>query len=295
MEPQNNTTANLLAQATNGDALEEQFSDIRAEMVARFQLLPEQLQNVIKGSDYQKKLMQISKDHGLTFDQLSTLELETTMVLIGMTRPEEYRDELQTELKKNDDEVNPIVEAVNEQVFGQIRTALAHLYEGKKDPAEVLTGTTAPSVTTPAPAAVTPVIASAPVTQTTPTPQSAPLTAPMVHMTPSTMSMPKGSLSNEEKSMLEKTGVILTDTQMKPAGQMPMQTPKPSITMPNRGDILRGIENPPKAPMIQMDKLSMPLSGIPKKETDYSLPKAGSAPAAPAPTKASDPYRESIG
>jgi hypothetical protein len=286
MEPQNNTTANLLAQATNNDVLEEQFSDIRAEMIARFQLLPEQLQNVIKGSDYQKKLMQIAKDHGLTFDQLSTLELETTMVLIGMTRPEEYRDELQAELKKNDEEIDPIVAAVNDQVLGQIRTALAHLYEGKKDPAEVLMAAPSAPVATVAP--VTPAVAPV-------VPQSTPMAAPMIHMTPSTMSMPKGSLSNDEKSMLEKTGVILTDTQMKPAGQMPMQSPKPSITRPNRGDILRGIENPPKAPMIQMDKLSMPLSGIPKKETDYSLPKAGGAPAAPAPTKASDPYRESVG
>lgn len=274
MEPQNNTTANLLAQATNTDALDGQFADIQTEMVARFQLLPEQLQNVIKGSDYQKKLMQIAKDHGLTFDQLSTLELETTMVLIGMTRPEEYRDELQTELKKTDAEIDPVVAAVNDQVFGQIRTALERLYEAKKDPSDVL-----PSQT--------PVAAPAPIATPTPTPT-------VTHLTPSTMSMPKNTLSTEEKSMLEKTGVILTDTQIKPTAQTPIQTPKPSITMQNRGEILRGIENPPKAPAFSMDKLSTPLSGIPKKETDYSLPKTGSTPPPTAPT-VSDPYRESIG
>ena len=65
--------------------------------------------------------------------------------------------------------------------------------------------------------------------------------------------------------------------------------------MNQRGEILRGIENPPKAPSasIGFDKLSAPLSGMPKKETDYTLPKTNT-PAPASTVRAVDPYRESV-
>ena len=80
---------------------EEKYANIQAELRTRFELLPEDLQNLIKSSEYQEKLFNIAKKYKWTYEQLGTLELETTMVLLGMTHPEKYADDLAKELNSN--------------------------------------------------------------------------------------------------------------------------------------------------------------------------------------------------
>ena len=310
-------------QNPNADAeLDDQFADVREEMKQRFALLPEQLQKVIMGSDYQQKLFDIAKANKLTYDELSTLEIDTTMVLIGMTRPEEYRDEIQVQLKKNDAEVDVIVKDVNDKVFGPVRSALERIYETQKEPEDFLqpvpVTSFAPAAysapvapTAAAPIAPTPVVPPAAVPASAPT-ASAPISTPaapramftMPSATPVAAARPSPSapafdaakstlLSTAEKDTLAKTGVIITDTPVMPAAQQaPMVAPKPDLAMPNRGDVLRGIENPPKAAGISMDKLSSPLSATPATKTDYTLPKT--TPQPPAAPASGDPYREPI-
>ena len=277
-----NSSINLMDTAATDanhidEVIDDQFSDVRQEMNSRFALLPEQLQNVITGSDYQQKLFEIAKTHKMTYDELSIIELETTMVLLGMTRPEEYRDELQIELKKNDDEMEGLVKDVNDKVFSQVRGALERVYAAKKEPEDYIMP--APDAASNAPAFASPSALATPV-------------LPPVAAQPLAFDAAKTStLSSAEKNTLEKTGVILTET---PAAQPVIISPKPMQPLPSRGDLLQSIENPPKTPSssISMDKLSSPLTSVPPKTTNYTVAKTPTPPTA-APSSG-DQYREPI-
>jgi hypothetical protein len=65
---------------------DKKFEELQAELRTRFELLPEDLQNVIQSSDYQNKLFEIAKKNKWTYEQLNLLEMETTMVLLGMAK-----------------------------------------------------------------------------------------------------------------------------------------------------------------------------------------------------------------
>lgn len=107
------------------------FEDIKKEIQTRFTLLPPELQSAITSSDYQTKLFEISKKHKMTYEQLGVLEMETTMVLLGMTKPDDFRDEVQVELKMNDPEVEALVKDISDVVFVPLRESLKKVYEVK--------------------------------------------------------------------------------------------------------------------------------------------------------------------
>lgn len=249
--------------------VDAELSEIQKEIASRYELLPEELQNIIIGDEYRMQLFTTAKELKLTYEELGTLEVETTMVLLGMTRPEDFRNELQMELKKNDQEIDNLVKVVNERIFAPVRIQLEKVYAAKKNPEDYLEEDVLARV------------------------ESGQGRQPVINKTESTITnQPIGNLTDKEKGVLEKTGVVLSDT----------PTPIKSVTptnLPNRNDIIAGIENPTKTPRtnIVADKLS----GIPpitqNKVTDYTIPKATPAttptPSSPAVPKV-DPYREKI-
>src|SRR4051812_14523975 len=93
------------------------FEDIKKELATRFELLPPDLKQVIIDDKYQVQLFDIGKEKGLNFEELGSLEMETTMVLLGMIPPADYRDSIQIQLKKNDEEIDALVALVNERIF----------------------------------------------------------------------------------------------------------------------------------------------------------------------------------
>lgn len=104
------------------------FSQLEGELKTRFDLLPTELQQVITSSDYQTKLFEIAKKHKLTYDKLGQLELETTMVLLGMTPPDEFKLDISEQLKLDDATLNNIVKDLNDQIFIPIRQQLMGVY-----------------------------------------------------------------------------------------------------------------------------------------------------------------------
>lgn len=268
--------------ATDDD---DPFASVKNEIKNRYELLPEEIQKAVMDDGYQNRLFEIAKAQKMTYEELGTLETETTMVLLGMTRPENYRDELQIQLKKNDAEIDTIVKAINEQVFAPIRSSLERVYAAKKEPEDFLSPL-------PASAPVAPAATAIPAARATP-PQ-APVAAPRPSVVaPIPPHMPTASISSAEKSVLEKTGVVLSDT---PAPARPLQTE----AIPDRSDLLKSIENPPRSQSSSMiaEKLKSAAPIMPSaKTTDYSVARTQTPPQAPVtpPTRASDPYREPIG
>jgi hypothetical protein len=242
------------------DAATDPFAETKNELVSRFTLLPDDIKGAIMDAKYQQTLFDLAKAEKLTYEELGVLETETTMVLLGMTKPADYRDELQAELKKNDPEIDTIVKAVNEQVFAPIRASLERVYAAKKDPADYI-----------------PADIMTPGVPKTPEPAR-----------PNAIHYPS-MLSTTDKSVFEKAGVVITPA---PA---PVAPAFASTQVPDRKDLLASIENPSKiAPNIVADRFKSAGPVISAtKTTDYSVPKVPAAPAAPA-SRASDPYREPI-
>lgn len=118
-ETKNNTVNNENEQA---------FSQLEGELKTRFELLPTELQQVITSSDYQTKLFEIAKKYKLTYDKLGQLELETTMVLLGMTPPDEFKLDISEQLKVDSTTLNNIVKDLNDQIFAPIRQQLMGIY-----------------------------------------------------------------------------------------------------------------------------------------------------------------------
>ena len=255
------------------------MNETKKEIRTRFELLPVELQKVIIDDSYQANLLDIARKNKLNYEELGTLEIETTMVLLGMTKPADYRDEVQEQLKKNDDEADALVKDVNEKVFAPVREQLEKLYTAQKDPAEYLKKDVLAKVSNPEMSAEALQVATQ---AQTPTPTASVAISPVVQT-------PAPSLTAQEKTVLEKTGVVLSPSQPVPVSTTP-------VTMPSRSEILKGIESPssstPSTGMIG-GKLNTTAPVMPTmKVTDYSVPKP--QPAVPPKLPGADPYREPI-
>lgn len=114
---------------TTKDEEDRIFNDTEGEFRTRFELLPSELQQAITSSEFQTKLFEIAKKYKLTYDRLGKLEMETTMVLLGMTPPDEYRGEIERQIEIKGNDLDAVVHDVNEQVFKPIRESLMKLYK----------------------------------------------------------------------------------------------------------------------------------------------------------------------
>lgn len=87
----------------------------------KFNSLPKTIQEAIMSSDYENSLIQIGRDNKLTVGQMGILEREVTLVMMGLTPLNQFEAELAMEL---DVEVQPLIKALNEQIFQKIRDFL---------------------------------------------------------------------------------------------------------------------------------------------------------------------------
>lgn len=265
--------------------LMDEYLGVQKEIKTRFELLPDDLKKLMTSDDYQKSLFEVAKANKLTFEELSTLEIDTSMVILGMTPPNEYRDELKKDLKLEDTAVDSLVAMLNEKIFNPIRASLERVYSAKRDPADFLPD---PEETEPAQTPSTPAVQN--ITGITPKPVTPPVSTPTPVAPAPIAPKPAPVLSTQEKSMLEKTGVVISET---PA-------PVKDAPLGSRTDILQGIENPTKTAPTNLvaDKLKAAAPVMaPTKTTDYTIakPSTPTTQATPPVKSSVDPYREPIG
>ena len=271
------TVVSILPTVTDASG-DDPWKDVRKEITQRFELLPKEIQDIVTGGDFQTHLFEISKAQGLTYEEMGILEVETTMVLLGMVNPYDYADELQDQLKKSDAEIDSLVAAVNDLVFAPVQESISKVYAAHKEPEDYLEDV--PSVNTNQP---TPNVNGFAV----PTNIQAPATVPTAKPTP--------FLSATDKSVLEKSGVVISDTPVAVA-------PAPTAPLPSRGDLMKNIENPPRTPtstptpnIVAAKLASTGPTMSPTKTTDYSIVKpSGAATSVPPAKVGADPYREPL-
>jgi hypothetical protein len=120
--------ANISENATIGATPSGQNEEVQKELQTRFALLPEELQKVITSSDYQMKLFDLAKKYKMTYERLGTLELETTLVLLGMTHPKDFPQEMKNLLRLPETDFNNLMTEIQVQVFDPIKKALQTVY-----------------------------------------------------------------------------------------------------------------------------------------------------------------------
>lgn len=241
------------------------FTQIEGELKTRFELLPTELQTVILSSDYQMKLFEIAKKHKLTYEKLGQLELETTMVLLGMTPPDEYKADISDQLNVKGAELDELVGEINQDVFAPIREKLMGLYTkeevelGEKFAGEK-TAVASPDTSTPQTAPIPGINKSAVPTRDTNQFNSQKEGA-LHSLTPMTSDANKldpyrelPEISNETKAPMPTApaGVSLADTvkehlsaldngQKEKPAPVTVQPSKPTIAPKNQSETLRGI------------------------------------------------------
>ncbi len=96
----------------------------------RFISLPEEVQQAIADSDYQKKLYDIATSSKLSIQQMGLLEEVTDKVLIGTISPTKFEEELQSKLGVDASKASELVTTINETVLKGIRESMRMKREG---------------------------------------------------------------------------------------------------------------------------------------------------------------------
>jgi hypothetical protein len=92
--------------------------------------LPKEVRDAIVSVDYNTKLEEIYKRQKLLIDQSAKLEMETSLVMIGLEPITLYTENLQRELNLPIMRVKEIAMDVNEHIFKPIRDSLQKMSEG---------------------------------------------------------------------------------------------------------------------------------------------------------------------
>jgi hypothetical protein len=96
-----------------------------AKMIkARFDALPQSIQEAILSSDYENTIVELGKKYGLTVEQMGTLEQETTLVMMGLTKTKDFEDELISEMHIDQAKSSQITKDINDQIFLRVRDLL---------------------------------------------------------------------------------------------------------------------------------------------------------------------------
>lgn len=94
--------------------------------------LPEETRKAIDAVDWRGVILSLREKKGFSYEQLEDLELETELLLCGLSAPENYPKELQEKLKITKPQVDLLVNEMNELVFKKIREVLIQNTEKKE-------------------------------------------------------------------------------------------------------------------------------------------------------------------
>ncbi len=250
-----------------------------AKIKERYDSLPAPLQNMLASTSYRENLLEIQQKHHLTIEQLGTFEMETSMVLLGITTMKEYAAELHEQLHITESAAQAILADVNEKVFKEVRLILQKIDE-------VSSADTAAEQKRE-------VIVEKEVLQKSgiEIEQAPAQTAGLSRTAPA----PASIGGSTEATILQRSGI-----EVEPDAPATLRATLPQ-TNASRADILATIENPPKSTSTFLEQKMNNHFSIPKKESEHTVGNvsantqgAAPMPQAPMGPKRGDPYRERI-
>jgi len=124
-------------------------NDIQRQIEERLGELPEDVRLAILSSDFEKKVHEVGKVHGLHIDQIEALGDETMLVMLGFSATQAFADNIQNSARVSRDEAHKMAAEVSDQVFLPIRESMkkfmAEHAERDEKPATQIASTPAPT------------------------------------------------------------------------------------------------------------------------------------------------------
>ena len=94
--------------------------ELNKAILERFNNLQPEIQEIIMSTTYEDNLYGIAKKYNLSDEQFKELELNTTLVLLGNTHPEEYKNELVDDLKITEELANKLILDIDEKILNKV-------------------------------------------------------------------------------------------------------------------------------------------------------------------------------
>lgn len=105
---------------------DKETQDIISEQMKK---LPTDVKDAVFSVDYSAVLDQITRKNRLLIDQAGKLEVETTLVMVGLEPLADYKKNLMKHLGVDEKEANAIIADVNDLIFKKIRASLQKINE----------------------------------------------------------------------------------------------------------------------------------------------------------------------
>ena len=100
---------------------EEAPSEEEATMVERYNILPKSIQNILSNPETQIKIKNIGDELGLTSENLSLIENEITLALLGSIKTEEIKDDLKAKGKFSEEIAQKIFEMMENNILNSVK------------------------------------------------------------------------------------------------------------------------------------------------------------------------------
>lgn len=94
--------------------------------------LPKKVREVITSINISNEIAKLKTKHRLMLDQVSTLEIETMLVMIGLEPADDFINNIKSNLGVDDDRAISIATDINELIFEKIRKAMMSLDESEE-------------------------------------------------------------------------------------------------------------------------------------------------------------------
>lgn len=101
----------------------------------RFESLPDDLKSAVTSQEVDKQIQEIAKKHLLHIDQTGELADETGLVMLGLTKTDEYISNLKERLGISQQKTAEIAKDIDEQVLRPIKASLVATSERKMETA----------------------------------------------------------------------------------------------------------------------------------------------------------------
>lgn len=99
------------------------------QLLEKYDNLPKDVQEAIFSIDTAEILQKIAKENELNIEKLGILADETGLLMLGITRPNEFISNLAKRLEIEKGAANKIGKEVNGQIFFRIRESLKKIHE----------------------------------------------------------------------------------------------------------------------------------------------------------------------
>lgn len=99
----------------------------------QLKILPKEIKDFFVDPKINQQVLEIGKGFNLDIEKVGVLQIETTLLILGLTNPDEYPNELKNRLKVGGETLNNIVQKINTIISPEILRRLKEIYKKTED------------------------------------------------------------------------------------------------------------------------------------------------------------------